>query len=267
MGRYFRFDNNTLNFATRCDVDVKNDHFTDFTFGGERDQRIYGLTKITPSLSCSYDMDGLKFLQYVLGSISANNATITVTDLPELGTISAAVDGEYAGITQAKIDTWKFTIEEGSPAKAEFTATGKNTVTVGPSSYSADFCSSVLMPSDFRLTINTSSIDFTRINLNINNALTPIFKTSTLPVTIRPTGLEIDGKIRVPTYMSNAVTNGSLRIVCGTIGNIDLATIRVTEIPNKVTGFELPETEYSFTAFPTCTGQAIKVTLSNTIKW
>ena len=267
MGRYFKFDSNTFNFATRCDVNVKYDNFTDFTFGGERDQRIYGLTKITPSLTCAYDVDGLKFLINVLGTVSANGVTVTVADLPEIGSISALVEAEYAGISFAKIDTWDFTIEEGSPAKAEFSAIGKNTVAAGPATYSSDFCSAVLMPSDCRVTINTSSIDFSRFNLKINNGLDPIFKTSTLPTTIRPTGLEIEGKIRVPSYIGTVVTNGSLRLVCGTIGNIDLATIRVTEIPSKVTGYNIPETEYSFTAFPTCNGQAIKAILSNTIKW
>jgi hypothetical protein len=269
MGRYFRFNTNTFNFATRCDVTWRKEYFTEFTFGGARDQRIYGLTRVTPSLTCAYDMDGLKFLQYVLGTISANGATISVSDLPEISTIHAGIDyaNENAGILNAKIDTWEFTVEEGNIAKAEFNAIGKDTTTIAPTAYTTDFNSSPLMPYNFSVTINTSSIDFNRLNLRINNGLQAIFKTSTLPVTLRPTGLEIEGRIRVPNYITDAMVDGSLRIVCGTIGTIDLATCKVTEIPVKAQGYDLPETEYSFTAFPLGTTQAIKVHLQNTILW
>lgn len=267
MGRYFRFDTNTINFATRCDVTWRKEHFTDFVFGGERDQRIYGLTRITPSLTCAYDVDGFKFLDYVLGTHSTDFTTLSVSDLPQMSTVHLSVDGENAGILNAKVDNWELTVEEGAPARAEWTAIGRDMTTVAATAYTTNFDSAVLMPCDFRMTINTSSIDFTRFNLRINNGLDAIFKTSTLPVTIRPTGLEIDGRIRIPNYLTDQVTNGSLRIVCGTIANIDLATVRVTEIPPKVTGYDLPETEYSFIAFPKGTTQAIKVLLSNTILW
>ena len=267
MGRYFRFDTNTINFVTRCDTSIKREHFTDFVFSGERDQRIYGLTKITPSITCAYDVDGLLFLKNVLGTISADNKTITVGDLPNIGSINISVDGENAGILNAKIDTWDFTIEEGQPAKAEWTAIGRNTTAVDTASYVTNFSSPVLMPSDFTLVINTNTIDFTRFNLNINNQLNPIFKTSTLPVTIRSSGLEVEGKIRLMNYSTDGVTDGSLKLVCGAVGTILLATIRVTEIPPKATGYDLPETEYSFTAFPSGTIPSIKVVLSNTLKW
>lgn len=267
MGRHFRFDTNTFNFATRCDVTWRKEYFTEFTFGGARDQRIYGLTKITPTLTAAYDMDGLLFLKNVLGTISTNGVTIGVNDLPEISTIHAGIDGENAGILNAKIDTWEMTVEEGNIAKAEFTAIGRNTTTVAPTAYTTNFNSAPLMPYNFGVTINTTAIDFTRLNLSINNGLQAIFKTSTLPVTIRPTGLQIEGKIKVPNYLTDSMVDGSMRVVCGTIGTIDLATCKVTEIPVKAQGYDLPEVEYSFTAFPLGTTQAIKVLLGNTILW
>lgn len=262
MGRYFKFNGNTFNFATNCDVDIKKEYFKDFVFGGNRDQRIYGLTRVTPSLTCRYDLDGLNFLQYVLGSIATG--TVTVSDLPEIGTISAAIDNEFAGITQAKIDTWKLTVEEANPVRAEFTAMGKNICGTAPTSYTPNFASPPIMPYNVSVTINTTAVTFSLFELNISNGIDAIFKTSTLPVTLRPTGLEISGKIRFPQYATTIIADGSLRLVLGSAGTIDLATIKVTEIPPKVQGYDLPDVEYSFDAFPAGTTPAIKAYVGST---
>jgi hypothetical protein len=268
MGRYFRFDGNTFDFATRCDVTERREYFNEFTFGGQRDQRIYGLSKVTPMLTAEYDVNGLYFLRNVLGTLSATiPSTMTIAEVPEIGTISADIDGIYAGITQAKVDTWNFTVEENGPARVEFAAIGKGFAGTAPTAYTADFCSTVVMPYNVGVTVNTSSIGFTRFNLNVNNALTPIFKNATLPQTIRATGLEVDGKIRVADYKNANIADGSLCVVVSPIGTIYIPTIKVTEIPSRARGFDLPEAEYSFIGFPSCTDQAIKAVLGTTIKW
>jgi len=267
MGRYFKFDGNTFDFATRADVSWRYEYWNEFVFGGERDQRVYGLTKITPSITAEYDLNGLKFLKYALGSLEATGVTVTVSDLPQIATIHAGVDGIWAGILDAKIDTWSMSVEENGPVKAEFTAIGKNTTSATATVYSADFCTNVMMASDVSVVVGTNTIDYTRFNLNINNGLEPIFKGSTIPQTIRPTGLEIDGRIRVADYLDTDIVNTSLAVHIGTIGDIYIPIIKITEIPPRVTGYDLPEAEYAFNGYPGCTVSAIWANLDNTIKW
>jgi len=267
MGRYFRFDAENFDFAVRADFSWRKEYFSEFVFGGARDKRIYGLTRITPTATWEYDVNGLEFMQYALGTVSVDGTTISVADTPEIGTIHAGIDGVNAGITFAKIDTWDFTVEEGGPAKVEVTAIGKNTTTVAPSAYTTDIDAPVIMPYNVGVTINTSSIGFVRFNLRVNNGQQAIFKTGTVPATIRPTGLEIEGRIRVLDYLDSSVTDGSLAVVVGTIGNIYVPTVKLTEIPPRVTGYDLPEIEYSFNGYPTTSNDAIRAILSNTIKW
>ena len=208
MGRYFRFDTNYFDFATRADFNWRRDWFSEFVFGGSRDKRIYGLTRVTPTATWTYDVNGLKFLYYATGSISTNGVTITVGDTPEIGTLHAGVDGINAGITGAKVDTWEFTVEEGGPARVEVNAIGKNTTTVAPTAYTTDIDQTVIMPYDVSVTINTSSIGYTRFNLRVSNDLQPIFKTATLPNTIRPQGLMVEGRVRCQDYLDTDVTDG-----------------------------------------------------------
>jgi hypothetical protein len=266
MGRYFRFDGNTFDFATRCDVTERREYFNEFTFGGQRDMRIYGLSKVTPMLTAEYDVNGLYFLKNVLGTATGSSITIGA-DPGEIGTISADIDGTYAGITQAKVDTWNFTVEENSPARVEFSAIGRGFAGTAPTAYTADFCSTVVMPYNVVVNVNGTSIGFTRFNLNINNALQPIFKNATLPQTIRATGLEVDGKIRVADYKNANIADGSLSVAVNPIGTIFVPTVKITEIPSRARGYDLPEAEYSFIGFPTCTDQAVKAVLGSTIKW
>ena len=278
MGRYLRFGaadatGYTFNFATRCDVTYRKEYFMDFVFGGSRADRAFGLTRITPELTAAYDVDALGFLRYVLGNVDGTVTPWTVTvaaDPGNIGTIACEVDGEAAGITNAKVDNWELSVEEGAPARANFTAIGRGTYTVSTvTPYTADFSSSVLMPSNFSLTINTSACSFSLFSMRINNALDSIFKTDTLPVTLRPTGLEITGRIRVPQYAGTYVTDGSITLVAGTIGTIYIGNAKVMEIPPRVTGYELPTTEYSYTGFPQTAagGYAIRAIIGSTVKW
>ena len=268
MGRYFKFDANYFNFATRCDVSWRKEYFMDFVFGGERSDRAYGLTRITPQLTAAYDVDGLYFLKNVIGSAGTTlPCTITVADTPQIGTIGCSVDTESAGILNAKVDTWEITVEEGAPVRSEFTAIGRNTTTFGASSYSADFGSNVLMPSDCIVNVGVTPVSVSLFSMRIGNGLEPIFKTSTLPVTIRATGLEVTGRLRVPSFLDSSVQDNSLSCVYGTIGTIFIGAAKFLEIPPRVTGYELPETEYSWTGFPGAGITALKAVLNNTIKW
>jgi len=270
MGRYFRFtegaNSNTFDFTVRADFSERKEYFSEFVFGGERDKRIYGLTRITPTASWEYDVNGLAFLRFVLGSLSGSSVT-SVTDTPEMGTIHAGVDGINYGITSSKVDTWNFTVDEGGPVKAEVTAMGKGTTTVAPAAYTTDIDQAVVMPYDVGVTIGTSSIGFVRFNLNINNGLQPVFKNQTVPVTIRPTGLEVSGRIRVLEYYDSDVVDGSLAIKVGTLGVLYVPTVKFTEVPPTATGYELPEIEYSFNGYPTTSQDAVWATLNNTLKW
>ena len=267
MGRYFRFDANNFDFAVRADVDWRYDYFSEFVFGGTRDKRIYGLTRLTPNMTFEYDVNGLRFLQYVIGTISANGVTVSVEDPAYIGTIHAGVDGINAGISDAKIDTWEFTVEEGGPCKAEVNAIGRATSTAAPAAYTTDIDSAVVMPYDVGVTINTSSIGFVRFNLRISNGMEAIYKRDTVPATIRATGLEVEGRIRCLDYLDSSVTDGSLVVVVGNVGNIYVPTVKLTEVPPRATGYDLPEVEYTFNGYPTTSDDAISAILSNTVKW
>lgn len=268
MGRYFKFDTYNFNFATRCDISWRKEYFMDFVFGGERSDRAYGLTRITPQLTAAYDVDGLYFLKNVIGSAGTTiPCTISVAETPQINTIGASVDTESAGILNAKVDTWEITAEEGNPVRAEFTCIGRNTTVFGAGSYSADFDSNVIMPSDCTLTLGASPVSFSLFSLRIGNGLQSIFKSSTLPVTIRATGLEITGRLRVPNYYDPTIQDNSISMAYGTIGTIFIGAAKFLEIPPRVTGYDLPETEYSYTGFPGAGITAIKAILLNTIKW
>lgn len=267
MTRYLKFDTGFLNFPTRADVNFRKDYFTDFTFGGQRDRRIYGLTKCTPQITVAYDMDGLNFLQYVIGG---SGGVFTPADVPEIGTIWVGIDDQNFGIINAKVDTWEMNVEGGNPARAEWTAIGKGTFGSTLATYTPNFGSGVIMPSSISVSIGASSIDFSRLNLRVSNALDIIFKSSTLPATIRPTGLEVTGRIRVPYYNLATVVDGSISIKIPGCGTISLPICKITEIPARATGFNLPETEFSFTGFPGAgaTDYAISATASTiTINW
>lgn len=267
MARALRFDSTMFfNFATRADVLWRKEYFMDFVFGGDRDARAFGLTKITPEITVAYDVDGLRFLNYAIGSLVTG--TVVTSDLIQLSTISCNVDGEIAGIRDAKIDTWEITVEEGNPVKAEFTAIGKDTTVAGPATYSSDFTSPVLMPSSCTIKIGTNTIDFSLFSMRVNNNIETIFKSGTVPSTLRPGGLEIGGRIRVPNYYYANVTDGSLTAQFGTIGTIVISTAKITEIPPRVTGYDLPETEFAWSGFPGGSGTpTVRAILGNTFLW
>jgi len=264
MARYLVFDTNHFDFATRVDTTYRKEYFDDFVFSGARDRRIYGLTKITPSMDVGYDINGLKFLSYVLGNISGVTITPSSLNPTYMNSISVEVDGETAGMGITCVDTWELTSEEGNPVKAQFTAIGKTTVSPVLTAYNANFCSAVVMPADLILKIGEVSIEYSRLQLNVNNNVEVIFRNQTLPSSLRAQGLEVSGRIRVPNYMAGGITDNIVSIGNGAIGTIHLGTIKLTELPARASGFDLPETDYAFTVYPPCaTGEyAMKVILS-----
>jgi len=226
MGRYLEFGTvaSHFNFALRADFSERREYFRDFVLGGTRDKRIYGLTRITPSVTASYDLDGLKFLEYVLGTL--NGTTIEVaSNLPVSGSIAVDVDGEGYQIKNAQVDTWELTVE----------------------------------------TLEGATISYSRFVLRLNNQIDVIHRSDTLPSSLRPTGLEVSGRIRVPNYATGFGSEGSMQITIANIGTIYIPTVKFTEIPPRVTGFDLPETEVSFEGFPSGNNPAIRVVLADTV--
>lgn len=267
MARYFEFSGGSIDFPTRADFSKRIEYFNDFVLGGGRDRTVYGVIRITPQITVAYDVNGLKFTQYVLGSISPDSKTISVASTVPESFYKVSTEEGTMSLHNAKVDTWELTIEEGAPVRAEFTAIGKTIGAEAASAYQPDFDSMALVPSDCTLKINnTVNPNWTRITCRISNALDVIFKTSSIPVNIRETGLEITGVLRAPHYYQWA-NEGSVDIILGNVGTITMPKVRFTEIPPRVTGFDVPETEISYRAYPTSTQDAIKIFLSNTIKW
>ncbi|MEM2261394.1 MAG: phage tail tube protein, partial [Ignisphaera sp.] len=204
------------------------------------------------------------FLYYVLGSISTTTIAVGST-IPE-SFYYVTVENENMSLHGAKVDTWELTVEEGSPVRAEFTAIGKNIGTTGASPFTPDFNNPPKMQSDVSVTVGGSTIEYNRLSLRISNGIEPIYKGSLNPQELRETGLEVTGRIRAPKY-SQFISEGAMVITISNVGQISMPNVRLTEVPPRVSGFDLPETEISFRAYPTTTEDAIKVTLTNTLKW
>lgn len=258
MARYFEFSGNSIDFPIRADFTERREYFEDFVLGGGRDLRAYGLTRITPNLTVEYDVNGLRFLRYVLGSETGTSPyTITVGSTLPVADYKVTVEGDNMSIHSAKVDTWEITIEEGNPVRAEFTVIGRNIGSQAALPFSPDFNNMPILPHQCTLNINgVINTLWTRISLRINNALEPIFKTSSIPVEIRETGLEITGRIRAPEY-TNWAPEGSIDLIVGRAGTITVRNVKFTEVPPRVTGFDLPETEISFSGYPVGTLAAI----------
>ena len=269
MGRYFEFGTgNTFDFPTRADFSKRIEYFDDFVLGGGRDRRAYGLVRITPSLRVAYDVNGLTFLKYVLGhtDTSLSVGTIVPQSTIPSTTYKVTVDDESMSISDAKVDTWEITIEEGNPVRAEFSVIGKGIGTSAASVFNPDFSNMPILPHECTLKVNKSINSlWTRLSVRISNDLSPIFKTSSVPVDIREQGLSITGRLRAPQY-SEWASEGSVDLIIGSLGTIILHQVKFTEVPPSVTGYDLPETEIAFTAYPTASTTAITAIVSGN-KW
>lgn len=263
--RYFQFSGGTIDFVTRVEFSKRVEYYSDFVLGGTRDRTVYGLTRITPQVTVAYNVNGLKFLQYVMGSISGS--TIMIASTIPFSFYNVSTPEGTVSVSDAKVDTWELTIEEGSPIRAEFTAIARSIGASPASPYTPDFNSPPKMPSDATLTINgVANTLWNRLTVRIDNGIEPLFKTSTLPVELRETGLEVTGRLRAPLFREWA-SEGSVNIIIGGVGTIVMPSVKFTEVPPRVSGFDLPETEISFRAYPTATADAIRVFLTNLAKW
>ena len=257
-----------FDFPTRADFSKRIEYFEDFILGGGRDKLAYGLTRITPQLTVTYDLNGLKFLQYVMGSITGTG-TLTITTAATLPTVTFRVltDDGTMSIHDAKVDSWQITVEEGNPVRSEFTVIGKTIGAEAGASFSPDFANMPIVPSQVTLNIaGTPNTLWTRLNIQISNAITPIFGTSSIPTALREAGLSVTGRIRAPKYYQWAA-EGSIDLIIGGVGTITIGSAKFTELPPRVTGFDLPETEISFKGYPGVSADAIKATATNTLKW
>lgn len=266
MARYFEFTGGTIDFPTRADFSKRSEYFEDFVLGGGRDLRAYGLTRIIPQITVTYDLNGMRFLEYVIGG---TGGTLTVQATVPESFYKVTTESGTMSIHDAKIDTWELTVEEGNPVRAEFTAIGKTIGADTASAFSPDFANMPLKPSDVTLTIGAATNTlWSGINVRINNALEPLCKTDSIPVEIREAGLEITGRLRAKEYYEWA-TESSMDITLGTLGTLRLHSCKFHEVPPTVTGFDLPETEIAFVAYPTattCALTAFKSTVA-TAKW
>ena len=274
MARYYEIvygSTINLDFPIRAAYSVSKNWFQDFVLGGGRDKKAYGLTQITPSLTTAYDVNGLGLLQYVLGSAAAPNTTSAHTLIP-LSTIHeiaqrVTVDDEHLELQNAKIDTWEIVVETAAPIRAEFTTTGRGTTGTSASVFTPNYNNMPLVRADCSLFIGgVEDTNFTRLALNINNNLEPIFKTGTFPATIRPQGLDITGRLRANKF-SEFASAGSWDIYFGNVGTITLHTVNVLEVPPSVSGFDLPEVELAFTAFPTANTVALTAVMDSLKPW
>lgn len=271
MARYFEFSGGSIDFPTRADFSKRIEYFEDFVLGGGRDLKAYGLTRIIPQITVTYDVNGLNFLQYVLGksgSATINSIATTLVPYTTIYTSDYKVSTESGTMSlhDAKVDTWEITIEEGEPVRAEFTAIGKTIGASAASAFSPDFSEMPLKPSDVTLKIGGSTNAlWSAINLRISNGIEALCKTDSVPVDIREAGLEITGRIRAREYYQWA-NEGSVDIIFSNRGTITLHSVKFTEVPPTVTGFDLPETEIAFTAYPTATTCALTA-ITGTVKW
>jgi len=166
------------------------------------------------------------------------------------------------------VNTWELTIEEGNPVRAEFTVIGKNYGADAAETYSPPFCSIPVLPSECTLYVGgVPNTLWNRISLRVNNNLEPLFKGSTIPQEIRETGLEVELTVRAPEF-GEFMSEGSIDLAIGSKGTIVLPNVKFTEVPARVEGFDLPESELSLRAYPYCTeADAIQVILADTITW
>ena len=268
MGRYLSFNGNYFNFPIRADFRKRKEYFSDYVLSGGRDKAIYGVIRITPELTAEYDVNGLRFLEYVLGTVSDDGATISVESTLPTADYKVTVDSDNMSIHNAKVNTWELRIEEGNPVRAEFSVIGNTIGTEAATQYNVCFSSLPLLPNQCTLFIDgVANTIWNRISVRINNNLEPLFKGSTIPQEIRERGLEVTGAIRANEY-SEFLSEGSIDLVLGTIGTLVMANVKLTEVPARVRGFDLPETEISFQAFPVCTdNDAIIAYLGDTITW
>uniref|UniRef100_A0A6H1ZJ70 Tail protein n=1 Tax=viral metagenome TaxID=1070528 RepID=A0A6H1ZJ70_9ZZZZ len=257
-----------FDFPTRADFSKRIEYFEDFILGGGRDKLAYGLTRITPQLTVTYDLNGLKFLQYAMGSLGTT-VPVTISVAATLPTITFRVrtDDGTMSIHDAKVDSWQVTIEEGNPVRGEFTVIGRTIGAVPAAPFSPDFANMPITPDAVTLRIGGAVItEWTRLNVGISSAIAPIFSTSSIPIALRETGVNVTGRIRAPKYFAWA-SEGSMELAVAALGTIILPNTKFTEVPPRVTGFDLPETEISFKGYPTAAADAIRAVLINTIKW
>jgi hypothetical protein len=258
-----------FDFPTRADFSKRIEYFEDFILGGGRDKLAYGLTRITPQLTVTYDLNGLRFLQYAMGSLAGTVAPFTISVASTVPTITFRVltDDGTMSIHDAKVDSWQITVEEGNPVRAEFTVIGKTIGAEAGASFSPDFNNMPQTPDKVTLNIGgTPNTLWTRLNVQISNAIATVFGTSSIPTQLRESGLSVTGRIRAPKYYQWA-TEGSMDIVMGTIGTLTIGNCKFTEMPPRVTGFDLPETEISFKGYPGVTSDAVKAVIGNTTEW
>jgi len=252
MTRYLKFNDNYHEYSTRADVSIRKEYFERFTFGGTRDKKLYALTRIRPEVTVEYQVIGGNFFYYAMGEYSTippqDNNTIDVGSTLPLIDIKIDVDGDKVAVIDGKIDSLEITFEEGSPAVVEYTVLGTNwntTITVG--AYTVDWTKVPLTMDKVTITLDNTTIQANRLAIRIANNLDPRYYADTLPVELRETGLEVTGRIRISEYQ--VLNDGSLNIATEDFTMI-LPKVKFTELPPRVTGFDVPEAELAFTAYP-----------------
>jgi len=265
MTRYLQFNDNYHEFSTRADVSIRKEYFERFTFGGTRDKKLYALTRIRPEVTVEYQVIGGNFFYYAMGKYSTippeTNNTITVGSTLPLISIKIDVDGDKVAVKDGKIDSMEITFEEGSPAVVEYTVLGKNwDTTTSVTAYTVDWDKAPLTMDKVTITLNDTTVQASRIAVRIANNLDPRYFADTLPVELRETGLEVTGRIRISEY--EVLNDGTLKIDTEFF-TMTLPNIKFTELPPRVTGFDVPEAELAFTAYPAKEKDVLQVVTKN----
>jgi hypothetical protein len=263
MSRYLEIGtSNTIDFPTRAEFSKKIDYYDDFVLGGNRDRRAYGMVKATPTMTLSYDVNGFKFLEAVLGTSGGTitpGSTIPAYDykvLTERGTKS---------IHSAKVNSWELTVQEGNPVTAVANINGTTIGSAAASSFTPDFNNMPYLPYQCTLKIGGSANTlWSQLSIKIDNALQSIFKTSSIPVDIREAGLSITGKFTASEFYDWA-NEGSMDIIFPST-TIIIGTAKFTSVPQGVKGYDLPDSAIEFSGYPVGSDSAIKVFNSGT-KW
>jgi len=239
-----------FNYPIRGEYSKRKDYFSDFVFGGARDQSVTGLSRERPELTVEYDLCGLRVGTIVLGS------TIPQDTIPYVK-VRINVDGEILSLEGAKVDTWELNWEEGGPARGVIGFVGTITGTDAPTAYNIDYTQPVVVLPDCTITLNGSRIKATRYNIRVNNNLLPLYYGNVTPQEVREQGMAIEGRVRFAEW-EKAPSDGTIEITHSAF-TITLPNIKWTEIPPRARGLEVPETECRFQAFPGPQGYAIKI--------
>ena len=254
--------------------------------GGSRDWRKVTWLEEGVVARWTQELVSGKIFEYILGTVSDTD-TSPVTYSPASTLPSMSVyrglypdeDGNTVslGYYGLKVDTAELTIEQGADVQLEINFAGKGATI--PSALSKPSLDMSLVPFSFY----HSSIDVkhpagqftakyaTRLQISINNNLEARYGSGAMqyrPIEIREGELEVTGRLTVEGYfgeLSSIVLNRQTctidvyLIKSGHTIQITLNNVTFGELPDELSGLDVVEGEFPFSARPSSGNDAIKV--------